>query len=276
MDRGCYRYKKMIEKSCILFLAFLISFPSFSQDTIKNSGKKCQFSFEIGAAYKGFVKSRYIRPGSYKTGNPYMDDQFDRFTRMPAYAIDGGVLLSVRLSSHWNFSTGLMYYLRKDIYRKNIDSVISNNYLMSFPYITGVFKYNYFYNNIEIPFMFGYKFEKLTFSFGFNTSVLSYRKAIYSYVIKAGSYPLSWETMKKTVKDFDNAITIYPNIRISYEKRISGLSLNFFLGLEISEIRWTDFYIHFQRYSFPRIDIASPYTQPSFFLQLGVLVPLNY
>jgi hypothetical protein len=123
--------------------------------------------------------------------------------------------------------------------------------------------------------MFGYKFKKLTFSFGFNTSVLSYRKAIYSYVIKEGSYPLSWETTKKTVWEFDNAITMYPNIRISYEKKISGHPMNFFLGLGISEIRWTDFYIHFHRYPLG-IEMPSPDTQPSFFLQAGVLVPLNY
>jgi hypothetical protein len=195
---------------------------------------------------------------------------------MPAYAIDGGVLLSVRLSGHWNFTTGLMYYLRKEIYRMEIDSVIKYNYPMSFPHITGVFKYNYFYNNIEVPIMFGYKFKKFTFSFGFNTSVLSYRKAIYSYVIKAGSYPLSWETTKKKVKEFDYAITMYPNIRISYETKISGLPLNFFLGLGISELRWTDFYIHFQRYASPRIDIAAPEAQPSFFLQAGVMVPLKF
>ena len=259
----------------IFFIAFIVPFHLFSQDTIKISGRKCQFSFEIGASYKGYVKSRYISPGSYKTANPYMDNQFDRFTRMPAYTINGGVLLSLRLSNHWNFSTGLMYYLRKNIYRIDIDSVIKYNGPQSFPYITGVFKYNYFYNNVEIPLMFGYKFRKFTFSFGFNTSVLSYRKAIYSYVIKVGSYPLSWETTKKTVKEFDNAITMYPSIRISYEIKISGYPMNFFLGLGISEIRWTDFYIHFQRYPF-RIEMPSPETQPSFFLQAGVLVPLKF
>ena len=266
----------MMKIKCILFLVFIISSPSFSQDTIKHSGKRCLFSFEIGGAYKGFVISRYISPGSYKTGNNYMDEQFDGFTRMPAYSIDGGILVSVRLSGHWNITTGLMYYLRKDIYRRDIDSVIKHNGAQSFPYITGVFKYNYFYNNVEIPIMFGYKFKKFTFSFGFNTSILSYRKAIYSYVIKVGSYSPSWETTKKTVREFDYAITMYPSIRISYETKISGHIMNFFLGLGISELRWTDFYIHIGRYSSSRIDIASPEAQPSFFLQAGVLVPLKF
>ncbi len=266
----------MMKKNCILVFGLIVAFPLFSQDTIKNSGKKCQYSFEIGAAYKGFVKSRYISPGSNITGNNYMKDQFDRFTRMPAYSIDGGILVSVRLSGHWNFTTGLMYYLRKDIYRMDIDSVIKYNGPQSFPYITGVFKYNYFYHNVEVPIMFGYKFKRLTFSFGFNTSVLSYRKTIYSYVIGVGSYSPSWETTKKTVKDFDYAITMYPCIRISYEKKISGHPMNFFLGLGISELRWTDFYIHFQRYGSPRIDIAAPEAQPSFFLQAGVMVPLKF
>lgn len=266
----------MMKIKCILFLIFIVSSPSFSQDTIKHSWKKCQFSLEIGVAYKGFVKSRYISPGSYKSGNKYYDDQFDRFTRMPAYTIDGGILLSLRLSRHWNFTTGLMYYLRKEIYRMEIDSVIKYNRPESFPYITGVFKYNYFYNNVEIPIMFGYKFKKFTFSFGFNTSVLSYRKAIYSYVIKVGSYTPSWETTKKTVKEFDYAITMYPSIRISYENKISGFPMNFFLGLGISQLRWTDFYIHIGRYSSPRIDIAAPEAQPSFFLQAGVMVPLKF
>jgi hypothetical protein len=261
-----------------------VAFPSFSQDTIKHFEKKCRFSFEAGAAYKDFVKSGYISPDSYKTGNPYMDNRYDRFTRMPAYAIDGGILLSVRLSCHWNFTTGLIYYLRKDIYRRDIDSVIKSNGAQPIPYITGVFKYNSFNHDVEIPIMFGYKFKKFTFSFGFNTSVLCYRKAIYSYVVKVDSYYPSWETTKKTVTQFDYAITIYPTIRISYETKISGHALNVFLGLGISQLRWTDFYIHFERNSlqknnkavFPKINIAAPEAQPSFFLQAGVQVPLKF
>ncbi|MCX6247334.1 MAG: hypothetical protein NTW10_06350 [Bacteroidetes bacterium] len=264
-----------MKTKCVLFLLFILPFSSFSQDTIKNPGRKCRFSFEAGAAYKGFVKPKYISPDSYSPGDTYRDHQFDRFTRIPTFTINAGISMSVRLSKHWTFTTGLIYYLRKDVYRMDIDSVINYYKPMSFPYITGVYKYNYFYNNIEVPFMFGYRFKKLTFSFGFNTSLLSYRKTIYSYVIKAGSYPVSYETTRKTVGGFENAITIYPSIRIGYEEKISGHPVIFYLGIGISEFRWTDFYIHFQTYPF-RIEIPSPETQPCFYLQAGVQIPLKF
>jgi hypothetical protein len=266
----------MIKKICIIVCLLCLHHPSFCQDTIRVKEKKFQVSFTARACFKGFFGSGYVEPTSYSYysyGESFLDHQYDRFTKRPAFGFGAGVLFSLRLSKHWRIATGLTYAFRKTIYERNKDTVIRYSGPATQHNIQNVIKYNYTYNNIELPFQVQFKIRKTTFYGGISLSVLSYRNATYTYLMKKNP-DLSWYTSQKTLQEFETTFRIYPSFQISYDCKIKNVLIKPFIGIEFFEINMKEFYLHIQTSPF-HIYINGPAIEDCYFIHAGVIYSLS-
>ena len=231
----------MKNKLLIVYL-FLLSFVSYSQDTIKKNTDypKFQFSVQAGGFYKNFFDNGYIYPTTYKSGDKFEDHQYERFTKIPTFGFKTGLLINVKFAKRWFFSSGLIYCFRKDIFENNIDTV-SKYYSSSIRDIHGTVKYDYTYNNFELPLMVLFKWKSLNFYAGVYFPVLCFKNATYTYVINQYPQNPPYITSEKTLKSIELPLKIYPSFQISYVFKIKKNSVEPYLGIDFGEKK--SFYI---------------------------------
>lgn len=261
-------------KYFLVFCFIFLGSGSFGQETQSLVGKRTLLSIEAGGSFKGFFGARYIEPTSSGYNDPYSKHQYEGFTKMPAYGFGVGIRFAFSLSSHMRFTTGLSYYFRKTIYEKSQDEVITQNFKTDMNYIRNVFRYNYAYNNLEIPILLQYKIKKINIYGGINLSVLSYRVAAYNYMIYLYGESSYWNTSKKNVAVLETSFKLYPTLKVSYDVRINKKLIQPFFGIEIYEINLKEIYKNiFQVNS--QISSNVPMVENCFFLQVGVIFPLK-
>lgn len=228
----------MIRSIYILFC--LLPMIIFGQDTLHSVKKKTQFTFQIGVSYKTFLSKKYIEPTPYNFGDEFKDHQYDRFTKVSTNGFSVGFLFTRNMNDRWSFETGLIYFLKKDIFENNRDTVIKYGNGFSMRDIHNVIKYDYSNNNMELPIVFRYTQKKLNFYCGAYIQLLTYKKVIYTYIINQYS---NWSVSEKTVEGFEMPLIIFPTLQVSYDSRIKNIALNPFAGFYYGITNQRSFYI---------------------------------
>ncbi len=233
-----------MKKMLFIFCVILIPFSSFSQDTIKNdlSRKKSHFSIRAGIGYKNFFGKKYIEIVS-SIPSDYEKHQYDGFTKTPTISFQAGILWTCTIYRNLHFSLGLVYYLRKDVYKGDYDTVMKHHTQTS---IHNIIKYNYSLHNIEIPVLFSYKLKKFNLSLGVNFALLTFDRAHYSYIPDPN---INNGVDSKTLMSLEFPKKIFPTFLISYDTGIKDFSLSPFLGIEFG-------------------------SRNAYFIQGGIIVPL--
>jgi len=231
-----------MKKTLIILCLFMLSFAAYCQDTIKKNTDYPKFQISVQAAgfYKYFFNNRYIEPTTYKTGDKFEDHQYERFTKIPTGGFKTGLLINIKFANHWYFSSGLLFCFRKDVFENNIDTV-TQYYSSPIRNIHSTVKYDYTYNNFELPVMVLFKWKRLNFYAGAYVPVLCFKNATYTYVIN--QYPASppYITSKKTIKSIELPLKIYPSFQMSYAFKINKNSIEPYVGLDFGAKR--SFYI---------------------------------
>jgi len=231
-----------MKKPILLFHLFLLSFVSYSQDTIKKNTDypKFQISVQAGGFYKNFFDNGYIEPSTYEPGDSFEDHQYERFTKIPTGGFKTGLLINLKFAKQWYFSSGLLFCYRKDVFENNIDSVTKYHSSLV-RNIHSTVKYDYTYNNFELPVMVLFKWKRLNFYAGAYVPVLCFKKAAYTYVINKYPQNPPWITSEKTIKSTEIPLKIYPALQISYAFKIKKSSIEPYLGIDFAEKK--SFYI---------------------------------
>jgi hypothetical protein len=232
----------MKKKLLILLPFLLIPWCANSQQTDQtDSGRKCEFSITAAFTYKTYFRNRYLdHPISYSnTGQAH---QFDGFTKIPTFGFRTGVLMNKRLYRHVSFVTGLIFTYRKEIYQGNPDTVLKYGSPTSLHLIL---KYNYSFNDVDLPIMVTYRYKKLIFSAGINIPLISFITARYTYIPTPGD-----DLEGKKINDFKIFRTLFPTIQVSYTCMVKKFSIDPYLGFEFG-------------------------TKSSIYLQAGFILPLN-
>ncbi len=220
-------------KNIIFIFLFLFSYLTcLSQDTLKHFEKKYQFSIQAGGYYKYFICERYIDPTTYKKGDKFKEHQYDRFIKIPTYGFKTGLLIDIKFAKHWYFSSGLLFCFRKDVFENNIDTVIKYYNSSTIRNIHNTVKYDYSYNNIELPLMILFKWKRINFYAGVYLPVLTFCKSTYTYVVNQFPQNPPWITSKKIIKSIEIPLKIYPSYQISYAFKIKKHSLAPYLGFD--------------------------------------------
>ena len=226
----------------IILLLILFPFMVYGQNyraNEPNDKAENTFSLKFGGSYKTFVGSTYVeRTGDTK--NP----QYEGFTKIPTSGFQIGVLWNHLLHENFYLSLGLAYFLRTDIYQGNCDTVLKYGTPTS---IHDILKYEYYYNNIELPILLSYNLKKVNFHIGVNIAFLTFYKAVYTYIPDPD---IINDMADKTIKNFELAKDIFPTFQISYNAKYKRYSFKPFFGIDIGR-------------------------SSSVYLQLGLIVPIN-
>lgn len=236
---------------CLLFLSTLL----FGQDTIKvDEEKKCELAIKAGGYYKYFLGKRYIDPAPYDPFNFYdfPSHQYEGFTKMPAFNFTGGVSLTCKIYKNCYLTSGLTYFIRRDIYESSFDTVVKYNvspYPSKYNDIHNAIKYDYSHTNIELSLLARYKIGKWNLSGGVNFPVWSYYKASYTYLVPpfSSTAPTAQKTFTEVTTPFPSVF--FPALQASYDLRIKKVPLSPFIGIDFGKMK-------------------------SFYLQGGVIIPL--
>jgi hypothetical protein len=265
----------MKKRYCLVFCLFILCRWCIGQDAKDWEGKKTLIAFEAGGSFKGFFGQRYIEPTPEPDKDAYMQNRYERFTKMPAYGFGFGVRFAFKISDHLRLATGISYYFRKTIYENSQDTVIAYGYYTNMNFLRNVFTYNYANNNIEVPFLLQYKLDRITIYGGINLSLLSYRSATYKYMVYLSGDSTYWNTSQKIFTCFETGFRIYPALKVSYDVRIKKTMVQPFMGIELCEVNLKELYYNIIK--------KKPYTSPNvpvvencFSIQAGVIFPLAY
>jgi hypothetical protein len=139
---------------------------------------------------------------------------------------------------------GLVYYLRKDVYKGDYDTVMKHHTPTS---IHNIIKYDYSLHNIEIPVLFSYKLKKFNLSLGVNLALLTFDRARYSYIPDPN---INNGVDSKTLTGMEFPKKIFPTALVSYDLKIRNLAFSPFLGIEFG-------------------------SKNAFYLQGGIIFPLS-
>lgn len=247
-------------KNFLISFALLLPLMGFGQDTIPPVAKKTQFFIQIGASYKTFADKKFVEPTTnyYKNyRDEFYDHQYERFDKIPTFGFNAGFRFAYKFDNHWGITSGIQYVLRKDQYEIDRDSVSTNaeSVRVNCRDIHNVIKYDYTFHNLEIPVMLQYSFNKFTLNGGASISLLTYKKATYTYlIIQNPAYDDYWGTpdKDKTVNSLESTLLIYPTLQMSYEMQINKLRVNPYFALSYEASK-----------------------QHSLYLQLGLVFPLG-
>jgi hypothetical protein len=257
----------------------MLSIHGISQDTLHKNGNKINLSFITGPCIKGYMGSAYIDPTTSSYEDPYILHQFEGFTKKPSFGFEAGLMVAFRLSPHWSIATGLSYFLRPSVYENSMDTIINNFESTSYQNINNVVKYQYAWNNLEIPVMVLYNIKNVSIYAGFQFAFFSYRLARYTYVMRdnqggTGSY--TYYTSQKKFGGFETPLRLYPVVQASYDWKIKNFLLKPFISFQFFEINMKTFEFHVQTLSGLHINSSGPDVDNCFYLQLGVIIPLKH
>ena len=209
----------------IILLISLISFTSYCQDSsiVKNN---FTLNSKLGLTYQGFLRevSRYKH--HYPTNSS--ETQYGGFTREATPGFRIGIIADFKIHKTFHLSTGLVFAQRKEIYQGNRDSVL---YYGTQTSIHNIVKYEYDFNNLEIPILFSLKLRKLSLQAGVNLILVSFYKAHYSYIPNPN---ISNDKTFKTIKNTELSKTIYPTLQASYNLQIKRFEFSPFIGLDFA------------------------------------------
>jgi hypothetical protein len=219
---------------CFLFSCFL----SFSQDSIPDlKERKIQISFIGGGYYKFFLGKRYVEPTPYSIGDEFSNHQYERFTRKPTEGYQAGLMLAFKLFRNFSLRSGLIFCNRRSIYENDMDTVIKYGY---FPYayrnirdVHNALKYDYSYNNIELPVLFNLEIKRFSFSAGIRLAILSFYKEKITYVVNQFPQTPQYITSEKTIKYVSTPLMLYPAIQLSYVCPIRRLNVSPFMEIDL-------------------------------------------
>jgi hypothetical protein len=249
-------------KSILISFALLIPMMGFGQDSITPVAKKAHFSIQIGASYKTFTDKKFVEPiiDFYNHYNvvEFYDHQYEKYNKIPTFGLNAGFLFAYSFDNHWGIASGIQYAFRNDQYEINRDSVYHFNaesMRVNCRDIHNVLKFDYYFHNLEIPLMIQYSFNKFTFNGGASISLLTYKKATYTYlVLQNPGCNVYWDAPgeKKTVNSLESTLLIYPTVQISYEMKFGKLRTNPYFALSCEASK-----------------------QHSLYLRLGMIFPLG-
>lgn len=226
-------------KTIYIFLIIkFLSLQVFAQNTMQKSF----FSIQAGACYKTFLGSKYIEPTQYNYGDEFTEHQYERFKKTPTFGFNAGILFTYRFNNQCGITSGLLYFLRKDIFENNQDTVIKYGNGSSMRDIHNVLKYNYSYNNLELPLLFQYSVKKITLYIGCYFALITYKKATYTYVVNRYPSNPQWITSDKTISGFEKLFKLFPTFQVSYEIAIENIKLNPYLAFCYDIKNKKDFY----------------------------------
>jgi hypothetical protein len=214
-----------------LLSAFLISLQGYSQETvpIHKSEKKIQFNAKAGVSYQGFIGNSYIERKEDLQSFNSKEDQYDGFTKKPTLGFQLGFFVDFKLNKKLHLSSGLLFAQRKNTLVGDSDSVLKYGTPTS---IHKIVKYEYRYNNIELPILLTFKWNQLNLHAGVNLILVSFYKAHYSHIPN----PYDIEAKKsKTIKSTKLSTTIYPTFQMSYHLNVKKVSLSPFLGIDFGK-----------------------------------------
>jgi hypothetical protein len=234
----------------IMFYLFIFSFESFSQDTIgkKINKDKFQCSIKAGGCYKSFWGNKYIAPTPNLAFDTTLTHQFDGFKKIPTHSFNVGILFSYKIYNNWHIASGLFYFVRRDVYESNPDTVNKYHTSVYVP-ISGITRYDYFSENIELPLLVLYKYKKINFLAGVHLPIVTFLRTTYTYADNLSPQYATWGTSQKVINTVETSLTVFPTFQISYDLKIKNLSLNPFLGIDFG-------------------------VKKSFYLQGGIILPL--
>lgn len=232
-----------MKKYIFLFYFLLQSVFSFCQDTTFHKEEK-KFLLEISGSgyYKFIFDNQYIKPTAYNYGDDFSKHQYERFNKFPTFGFSAGLLFTHRFGKQCGITTGLMYFLRRDVFENNEDTVIKYGNGSSMRDIHNVLKYDYSFNNIELPLMFQFSAMKFNFHTGFYFALISYKKAEYTYVVNQYSNTPQWITSEKTITGWEMPFKLFPTIQISYEVEIKKIKFSPFLAFYYAVKNQNDIY----------------------------------
>jgi len=220
--------KATLYSGLFLFLPLLI----FSQATRE---KSFEISIKVGYYYKFFLGNSYIKPSSPTSTFYYNWEQYARFNKLPTQGFQVGVLFQYNLKGHWFLGSGLIACPRKNAFEIDEDTLEEYVHLPSFPYISGVKRYDYTYYNLEIPVFFGYRVNKFEFSAGVYVPVLVYSHTKYTYLVRDNSSFYHVFTTDKTIEAFEYHFSVFPSIQAGYRININKFLLSPFIELDFGE-----------------------------------------
>ncbi len=231
-------------KTTFISLIFMIMTAyAFAQDTMQVNTKKKYFSIQAGVYYKTFFNKIYIEPTPYNYGDEFSKHQYERFTVVPTFGYSIGLLFTYKFDKHLEFTSGLLYFLRKDVFEKNQDTAIKYGNGSAIRDINNVLKYDYSYNNFEIPILLQYCTKKITLYHGCNLSLISYKNAAYEYLINQYPNLPKWTTSNKTIAGWELPLKIFPTFQTSYEFQIKKIKFNPYAAIYYAVKDQNDFYI---------------------------------
>jgi hypothetical protein len=264
----------MMKSIYIILSLFSFHCISFGQDTTKKIAKNpYQFAFKAGGYYENFWRNRYINPTLYSPDENFQAHQYDRFSKIPTGGYHAGFLITHEIiKNNWYLTSGLLFCYRKNILEINQDSAVK------YGSFCDIKKYDYSYNNIEIPIMILYKTKQINLYLGVNLPILSFYKANYTYV---DIQP--WNSYQKTIKGFCIPVCGIPSLFPSYDiqwspwevtKTPASPKVNYDMPLILATFQ-ISYDVKIKNISFSPflgIDIG---TKKIFYLQGGIIVPIN-
>jgi hypothetical protein len=227
-----------------IYILFGVLFPllNFGQVTNPVDVKKMQFVIRAGAHYKTFLGNKYIEPTPYGYADEYSKHQYERFTKIPTWGFSTGLLVTYRLNEHWGLTSGLQYFLKKDVFENNQDTVIkygNGSYIRD---IHNTLKYDYTYHNIEVPLLFQYSAKKITFYAGCYFALITYKKATYTYVINQLPQTPQWTSSSKTISGWEIPLKFFPTIQASYEVQLKKIKFSPYIAFYYAVKNQNDIY----------------------------------
>lgn len=226
----------------------MLPFITISKEDKIKADNKSQLILQAGIHYKNFIDDKYIEPTQYNYGDEIDEHQYERFTKIPTFGYSIGLLFTCKLDKRVNLVTGLQYFLRRSVFENNRDTIIKYHTGTNLKNISNVFEYDYSYNNIEIPILFTWSYNKLSLYAGFNLSLISYKKGFYNYIVNQYPYQNStttpyWTNESKTLYGFETHIKIFPTVQASYQFQFGNFEVNPFIGFYYALEQHNDFYI---------------------------------
>jgi hypothetical protein len=236
----------MMKYICIAISLLLFFYPVFGQDTLRSVPQKSQLFVQAGIYYKTFLGKKYIEPTPKDVfkAEPFENHQYERFNKVPTSGFNIGLLFTYRFNKRLGITTGLSYFLRRDVFINNQDTVIKYFHLTgNLQNIRNVLKYDYFYNYIELPLMFQYSSKKFTLYAGSYFSIISYKHANYTYVINQFPNIPKWTTSDKTMAGWEMPLKVFPTIQASYEVQINKINFMPYAALFYALKNQDDLYV---------------------------------
>ena len=106
----------------IIILLFVLPLINIAQEI--KIVKKQTLLIQTGVSYKTFLSKKYIEATQKKQGDVLLDHQYERFNKIPTMGFSLGWLYNFKISNRTGITTGLVYYLRKDKFETNQDTII--------------------------------------------------------------------------------------------------------------------------------------------------------